>query len=37
MSKSIFPVFSMSRSDIRWEDHLGDLTPWENHQGIWFK
>lgn len=37
MSKSIFPVYSMDRKDIRWEDHLGDLTPWENHQGIWFK
>lgn len=37
MSKSIFPTLSMKRADIRWEDHLGDLTPWENHQGIWFK
>jgi len=37
MSKSIFPVFSMNRADIRWEDYLGTLTPWENHQGIWFK
>lgn len=35
--KSIFPVLSMDRNVIRWEEHLGTLTPWENHQGIWFK
>lgn len=34
---SVFPTLSLSRSDIRWEEHLGTLTPWENHQGIWFK
>lgn len=35
--KSVFPVLSMDRNVIRWEEHLGTLTPWENHQGIWFK
>ena len=37
MSNSIFPVHSIDRKDIRWEDYLGTLTPWENHKGIWFK
>lgn len=35
--KSVFPILSLSRSEVRWEDHLGTLTPWENHEGIWFK
>lgn len=34
---SIFPRFSLDRSVIEWEDYLGELTPWENHQGVWFK
>lgn len=34
---SIFPKFSLNREDIRWEDYLQTLTPWENHQGVWFK
>lgn len=37
MSKSIFPELSLDRSKVRWEEHLGTHTPWENHQGIWFK
>jgi len=27
----------MSRAQVKWEDHLGTLTPWEFKQGIWFK
>lgn len=34
---SIFPIYSLDRKVIRWEDYLGELTPVENHQGIWFK
>ena len=37
MVGSVFPVLSMDRSDVRWEEHLGTLTPWEDHSGIWFK
>jgi len=37
MKQSIFPKFSLNRDDIHWEDYLKALTPWENHQGIWFK
>lgn len=37
MNESIFPVLSMDRSVIKWEEHLAALTPWENHEGIWFK
>lgn len=36
-TKSIFPVFSLDRNVIAWEDHLWDMTPVENHGGIWFK
>lgn len=34
---TIFPVTSLDRSKIRWEDYLHVLTPWENHAGVWFK
>lgn len=37
MSDTIFHDLSLDRYIIRWEEHLGDLTPVENHQGIWFK
>ncbi len=37
MNKSIFPTLSLARDVICWEDHLTDLTPVENHEGIWFK
>ena len=37
MTNSIFPSLSMDREVIRWEDHLADLTPFENHNGVWFK
>ena len=35
--KTIFNTLSLDRDVIRWEDYLGELTPWENHQGLWFK
>jgi len=35
--KSIFPKFSLDRTEIHWEDYLTILTPWENCQGVWFK
>ena len=34
---SIFPKLSLDRDVIHWEDYLGVRTPWENHEGIWFK
>jgi 1-aminocyclopropane-1-carboxylate deaminase/D-cysteine desulfhydrase-like pyridoxal-dependent ACC family enzyme len=37
MSGSIFDVHSLDRTKIRWEEHLADYTPWENHNGVWFK
>lgn len=37
MSDSIFTTFSTDREFIHWEDYLGTFTPWENHQGLWFK
>jgi len=37
MTRSIFPKFSLDRKVIKWDDYLDALTPWENHQGIWFK
>lgn len=35
--KSIFPHFSLDRNVIAWEDHLLDLTPVDNHNGLWVK
>lgn len=35
--KSVFKTFSLDRNVIHWEDYLGELTPVENHSGIWFK
>lgn len=37
MNRTLFETLSLDRNDIHWEDHLKMLTPWENHQGIWFK
>lgn len=37
MNKTVFPVTSMSRKDVKWEDHLYDLTPVEKHGALWFK
>lgn len=37
MSNTVFPVHSLDRRVIEWENYLGALTPWENHNGLWFK
>jgi len=37
MSTSIFNTLSLDRAESRWEEHLAELTPFENHQGVWFK
>ena len=37
MADSVFPIFSLDRKVVRWEEHLQTLTPWENHEGVWFK
>ncbi len=34
---SIFPELSLDRTVSRWEEHLMEPTPWEFHQGVWFK
>lgn len=37
MEGSVFSTFSLLRNDLHWEDYLGELTPFEKHQGVWFK
>ncbi len=37
MSDTVFPVHSLDRRVIEWENYLGALTPWENRKGLWFK
>lgn len=37
MSNTVFPVHSLDRRVIEWENYLGTLTPWENRNGLWFK
>jgi 1-aminocyclopropane-1-carboxylate deaminase/D-cysteine desulfhydrase-like pyridoxal-dependent ACC family enzyme len=37
MSDTVFPQLTIDRNRVKWEDHLGTLTPWENHGGVWFK
>jgi hypothetical protein len=34
---SIFPTLTLDHDACAWEDHLADLTPWEEHQGVWLK
>lgn len=34
---TIFDTLSLDRNAIQWEDWLGELTPWQNRQGMWFK
>lgn len=35
--KTIFPVCAIDRNVVHWEDYLDAATPWEQHDGIWFK
>ena len=35
--ETIFDTLSIDRKDIRWEDHLYDLTPVEQINKVWFK
>tara|TARA_R100001015_G_C4635048_1_gene203266 strand:- start:7338 stop:8291 length:954 start_codon:yes stop_codon:yes gene_type:complete len=35
--KSVFETYSLNREDIKWENHLSSLTPWELKSGVWFK
>lgn len=37
MKDTIFPELSLDRNVVRWEEHLGTLTPWELRGGVWFK
>ena len=37
MTQTIFPTLALDRAQVQWEQHLADLTPWENHDGVWFK
>ena len=34
---TIFPAIALDRDVVKWEQHLGTHTPWENHKGMWFK
>jgi hypothetical protein len=34
---TVFPELSLDRNVVKWEQHLGTHTPWENRKGIWFK
>ena len=34
---SIFPVLSLDRNVVKWEDYLDQMTPVENHAGLWLK
>ena len=36
-TKTIFRTLGLDRSVSKWEDHLADLTPWEERGGVWFK
>jgi hypothetical protein len=37
MSGTVFTELSLDRGRVRWEQHLGTLTPWELRGGVWFK
>lgn len=37
MIESVFPTYSLDRDVIKWEDYLGELTPVEKREGVWFK
>ena len=37
MKDTVFPELSLDRERVRWEEHLGTLTPWELRGGVWFK
>lgn len=37
MGASIFPELSIDRKVIDWSNYLYELTPFEFHQGVWFK
>lgn len=37
MNQSIFPFASNDRRYLRWEDHIHDLTPVEQRNGLWYK
>ena len=37
MNNTVFPELTLDRERVRWEEHLGTLTPWENRAGVWFK
>ena len=34
---TVFPELALDRSVVKWEQHLGTHTPWENRKGVWFK
>lgn len=37
MGQTIFPVLSLDRSLVRWEEQASNLTPFEQHEGLFFK
>ena len=34
---TVFPELALDRNVVKWEQHLGTQTPWENRKGLWFK
>lgn len=37
MTDTIFKTLSLDRNLVRWEESLGELTPFENRKGLWVK
>jgi len=37
LTNSVFPELALDRAVVKWEQHLGTLTPFENRNGLWFK
>lgn len=37
MTDSVFPLLTLDRERIKWEQHLATLTPWQHRGGVWFK
>ena len=34
---SVFNKLAINREEVKWENYLATLTPWQNKAGVWFK
>lgn len=34
---SVFKKLAINREEVKWENYLATLTPWQNKAGVWFK